>query len=149
MDQDDFDNGAMETNAGSTDGENPHPEAFAGESASEIINLSHSGTTIEDRMARITLTVESSAEEQQSPSLPYPVVAFGASAGGLQAFREILENLNPTTGMAFVLVTHLAPDQKSFLSEIIERYTQMPVHSIEDGQRPNRITFTSCFPTRR
>ncbi len=137
MDQDDFDNGAMETNAGSTDGENPHPEAFAGESASEIINLSHSGTTIEDQMARITLTVESSAEEQQSPSLPYPVVAFGASAGGLQALREVLESLDPATGMAFVLVTHLAPDQKSFLTEIIERYTQMPVVSIEEGQRPD------------
>ena len=81
--------------------------------------------------------VVNEAEEQQSPALMYPVVGFGASAGGLQAFKEVLENLNPTTGMAFVLVTHLAPDQKSFLSEIVERYTQMPVHSIEDGQPAN------------
>lgn len=63
-------------------------------------------------------------------------MAFGASAGGLQAFREILENLDPNTGMAFVPVTHLAPDQKSFLSEIVERYTDMPVLSVEGGQRP-------------
>ena len=82
------------------------------------------------------LTVEGVAEENQSPALPFPVVAFGASAGGLQAFREILENLDPNTGMSFVLVTHLAPDQKSFLSEIVERYTQMPVSHIEDGTRP-------------
>jgi chemotaxis response regulator CheB len=75
-------------------------------------------------------------EEQQSPALLYPVVGFGASAGGLQAFREILENLDSNTGMAFVLVTHLAPDQRSFMSEIVERYTQMPVVSISDGQRP-------------
>ncbi len=82
------------------------------------------------------IEIESEAEEHQSPALMYPIVGFGASAGGLQAFREILENLDPATGMAFVLVTHLAPDQRSFMSEIVERYTQMPVLSIEDGQRP-------------
>lgn len=82
------------------------------------------------------MSVQSVAAEQQAPALPYPVAGFGASAGGLQAFKEILENLDPHTGMTFVLVTHLAPDQRSFLSEIVERYTQMPVVSVEDGQRP-------------
>lgn len=82
------------------------------------------------------ISIESQAEENQAPSLQYPVVGFGASAGGLQAFREVLENLDPNTGMSFVLVTHLAPDQKSFLLEIVERYTNMPVSSIVDGQRP-------------
>src|SRR6266567_6732759 len=90
------------------------------------------------RPPTLGVSVVPEAEEQQSPALMYPIVGFGASAGGLQAFKEVLENLNPATGMAFVLVTHLAPDQKSFLSEIVERYTQMPVHSIEDGQRPLR-----------
>ncbi len=84
----------------------------------------------------IALAVESAAEQQQSPALLYPVVGFGSSAGGLQALQEILQDLDPNTGMAFVLVTHLAPDQKSYLSEILERYTQMPVHAIENGQRP-------------
>lgn len=87
-------------------------------------------------LTSLELTIETATHEQQPPSLPYPVVGFGASAGGLQAFKEVLENLDPKTGMAFVLVTHLAPDQKSFLSEIVERYTQMPVHSVEAGQRP-------------
>lgn len=82
------------------------------------------------------ISIESQSEENQAPALRHPVVGFGASAGGLQAFKEILENLDPNTGMAFVLVTHLAPDQKSFLSEIVERYTNMPVSSIEDGQLP-------------
>jgi two-component system CheB/CheR fusion protein len=84
----------------------------------------------------LALTVETGAEEHQAPALLYPVVGVGASAGGLQAFKEVLENLDPNTGMAFVLVTHLAPDQRSFLSEIVERYTQMPVLHAEDGQRP-------------
>jgi two-component system, chemotaxis family, CheB/CheR fusion protein len=82
------------------------------------------------------ISIEAAAEENQAPALQYPVVGFGASAGGLQAFKEVLENLDAKTGMAFVLVTHLAPDQKSFMSEIVERYTNMPVSSIEDRQRP-------------
>ena len=82
------------------------------------------------------LTLETEAALQQGPALSYPVVGFGASAGGLQAFREILENLDTETGMAYVLVTHMATDQKSFLAEIVERYTRMPVVHIEDGQRP-------------
>ncbi|HEY2470304.1 MAG TPA: CheR family methyltransferase [Terracidiphilus sp.] len=87
------------------------------------------------------IRLETSAEEYQAPALPHPVVAFGASAGGLQAFTEILENLDPDTGMSFVLVTHLAPDQKSFLSEIVERYTRMPVSAAENGHRlePNHL----------
>jgi two-component system, chemotaxis family, CheB/CheR fusion protein len=89
-----------------------------------------------DGLVGLNLSVEASPDERHAPALLYPIVAFGASAGGLQAFKEILENLDPNTGMAFVLVTHLAPDQKSFLSEILERYTNMPVLSIENGQRP-------------
>ena len=41
--------------------------------------------------------------------------------------------------MAFVIVQHLAPDYKSLLSELIGRYTRMPVYEIEDGMvvQPN------------
>jgi two-component system, chemotaxis family, CheB/CheR fusion protein len=78
----------------------------------------------------------SDEEEQQGPALPYPVVGFGASAGGLQAVREVMENVPEKTGMAYVLVTHLAPDQKSFLTEIMSRFTKMPVETIEEAQRP-------------
>ncbi len=82
------------------------------------------------------ITVESSEDQRRLPSLPYPLVAIGASAGGLQAFRDVLENLLPETGMTFVLVTHLAPDQRSYLTEIMERHTKMPVLPVEEGQRP-------------
>ncbi len=108
----------------------------SGESSDELEVRPEEGVDREAPLGSLALTVESAAQEQQQPALMYPVVGFGASAGGLPAFREILENLDPSTGMAFVLVTHLAPDQKSFLSEILERYTQMPVHSVEDSQRP-------------
>jgi len=82
------------------------------------------------------LSIESGNEQNQAPVLPYPVVAIGASAGGITAFRELLESLDAETGMAFVLVTHLSPDHKSYLSEIVERYTRMPVHHVAHGVRP-------------
>ncbi|HUB30043.1 MAG TPA: CheR family methyltransferase [Terracidiphilus sp.] len=81
-------------------------------------------------------TFETAAEEGQAPALLYPVVGFGASAGGIQAFKDIFSNLELGTGMAFVLVTHMAPDQKSFLPAILERYTKLPVVPVENGQRP-------------
>jgi two-component system CheB/CheR fusion protein len=89
-----------------------------------------------DGTALLSLSVEASGPELQPPALAYPVVAIGASAGGLQAVRELLENLDPETGMAFVLVTHLSPDHKSFLKEIVDRYTRMPVAAAEHGGRP-------------
>ena len=41
--------------------------------------------------------------------------------------------------MAFVLVQHLAPDHKSILTELIQRYTRMQVFEVEDGMavQPN------------
>ena len=76
------------------------------------------------------------SEEGQAAALPYPVVGIGASAGGLQAFQELLENLPEQTGMAYVLISHLAPDKPSYLTEILSRHTAMPVRSIEEGVRP-------------
>ncbi|HEX7151690.1 MAG TPA: chemotaxis protein CheB, partial [Thermoanaerobaculia bacterium] len=61
------------------------------------------------------------------------VVGIGASAGGLDAFRELLQALPPDSGMAFVIVQHLARDQKSMLPDILSRSTTMPVIEIVDA----------------
>src|SRR6266849_3916202 len=44
---------------------------------------------------------------------PFPVVGIGASAGGIEAFIEVFRHLPADTGMAFVVVTHLAPTHDS------------------------------------
>jgi two-component system CheB/CheR fusion protein len=71
----------------------------------------------------------------------FPVVAIGASAGGLKAFEELLGALPANPGMAFVLVPHLAPHFKSHLAEILGRCTALPVSEIKtkDKVSPNRI----------
>jgi len=58
------------------------------------------------------------------------VVGIGASAGGLEAFIQLLEKLSDDTGMAFVLIQHLEPSHESRLSEILTRHTNMPVHQV-------------------
>ncbi|MGB3516265.1 MAG: chemotaxis protein CheB [Elainellaceae cyanobacterium] len=75
------------------------------------------------------------------PEEMFPVVAIGASAGGLEAFTQLLSHLPATTGMAFVLVQHLDPNQPSLLSEIMGRTTEMPVLEVVDGVAiaPNQV----------
>jgi len=63
----------------------------------------------------------------------FPIVGIGASAGGLKAFQEFFTNMPANSGMAFVLVQHLAPHHLSILSEIVSRYTSMQVLEVEDG----------------
>ncbi len=58
---------------------------------------------------------------------PFPIVGIGASAGGLEAFQNLLANLPADTGMAFVLVQHLNPHHESRLTELLSRSTAMPV----------------------
>ena len=45
-------------------------------------------------------------------SNPFPVVGIGASAGGLDAFRKLLKAIPEDSGMAYVLVQHLHPQQQ-------------------------------------
>jgi two-component system CheB/CheR fusion protein len=70
-----------------------------------------------------------------------PVVGIGASAGGLEAFTQLLKHLPLDTGLAFVLVQHLDPKHESMLTGILSRETQMPVEEVQDGAsvQPNRV----------
>ena len=61
---------------------------------------------------------------------PTCVVGIGASAGGLEALQQLLTFLPSNTGMAFVIIQHLAPDHKSLLAEILGKYTALPVMEI-------------------
>ena len=71
----------------------------------------------------------------------FPVVGVGASAGGLEAFTQLLKALPVDTGMAFVLVQHLAPSHPSALTEILSRTTKMPVLEVRDEPtvEPNHV----------
>src|SRR5262252_3162883 len=81
------------------------------------------------------------AEGQEGKNDLVAVVGVGASAGGLEAFRQLLKSLPDDTGMAIVLITHLDPKHESILPELISRATTLPVSEAVDGARvePNHI----------
>ena len=78
-------------------------------------------------------------EKRNTP--PFPVVGIGASAGGLQGIESFFDNMPPDTGMAFVIVQHLAAAHTSHMAELVGRYTKMPVKQVQSRTRiePNHV----------
>src|SRR2546423_15190148 len=61
------------------------------------------------------------------------VVGIGASAGGLDAFLDLLSAIPAETGLAFVLIQHLDPRHDSLLVDILAGATALPVREVVDG----------------
>jgi two-component system CheB/CheR fusion protein len=87
----------------------------------------------------------SEAGGSAGPQLPVPVraphqaavnfavVDIGASAGGLDAWRKLVDALPAATGMGYILVQHLDPDHESLIVELIADHTSMTVLQAADG----------------
>ncbi len=79
------------------------------------------------------LKVQSSSEIKIENS-EFPIVGIGASAGGLDLIKKLLENLPLDTGMAFIVIQHLATGQQS-LNIVIgsEKKPKMYQHKTKRG----------------
>src|SRR5271157_3784889 len=73
-----------------------------------------------------------------SKTAEFPVVAIGASAGGLDACRKLLDALPGVNGMAFIIVQHLDPSHDSMMVDLLAGHTSMPVLLATDGMRIGR-----------
>lgn len=84
---------------------------------------------------------EEMALAHEASSDNFVIVAIGASAGGLEAFTELVRALPANTGMAFVLVQHMDPTHHSMLRELVSKETSMEVVEVTNGLRvePNHI----------
>ena len=71
--------------------------------------------------------------QDEMGSLRFPVAGVGASAGGLEAYSELLDGLSTNPGLALLLVSHLDPEQKSHLAPILSRVSRMPVLEATEG----------------
>ncbi|MEO8268691.1 MAG: chemotaxis protein CheB, partial [Aureliella sp.] len=71
----------------------------------------------------------------------FSVVGVGASAGGLEAFTQLLTHLDDDTGMAFVLIQHLDPLHDSKLADLLAKATSMPLVEVTEGMTvcPNHV----------
>jgi len=69
----------------------------------------------------------------ETPKVDFPIIAIGASAGGLEALELFLGNVPEGAGMAFVIVQHLDPTRKGYLVDLLKRKTAMAVSEVEDN----------------
>jgi len=86
------------------------------------------------------LTYKVITNEAMSFGKDFPIVCVGGSAGGLDAYTRLLQNLPPDMGVAIVIVNHLRT-VATMLHEILPRYTEMPVELITERLdiQPNHV----------
>ncbi len=79
--------------------------------------------------------------QKDEPRPPFSIVGIGASAGGLEALKELLEHVPTDTGLGFVLVQHLDPQHDSALTQILSRSTAMSVREVTNNLlvEPNHV----------
>ena len=78
-------------------------------------------------------SVAKTSPPESSPAADtLPIVGIGASAGGLEALVQFLEQVPPASGLAFVIVQHLDPTRKCFMVDLLQRATPMKVVEITD-----------------
>ena len=80
------------------------------------------------------------SSRKQGPSLKagssdIPVVAIGASAGGLEALTAVLRALPTDIALAFILIQHLDPKRRSILPDLLAKATKIPVHEAIDAMK--------------
>ena len=84
-----------------------------------------------------------SASTTALPSAPpgFVIVGIGASAGGLEAMEEFFHHMPPTSGMAFVVVSHQHAGHVSLLPSLLSKCTAMSVVEVTDGLEvePNHV----------
>lgn len=70
-----------------------------------------------------------------------PIVAIGASAGGIPALQRFFEAVPDNPGLAFIVVLHLSPSHESHLVNVLQRATALDVVQVQTTARvkPNCI----------
>ena len=73
--------------------------------------------------------------------MSFPIIGIGSSAGGLEPLQALIRAVPEASGLAFVIVAHLDPTQKSHLPELLARCTAMPVMQVEETTevRPDHV----------
>ncbi len=98
-------------------------------------------------MKKETISKRSPVKRKKKTALELPadntfyVVGIGASAGGLDALERFFGNMPESSGMAFIVVSHLDPTHISIMPELIQKSTKMKLFQAEDGMilEPNHV----------
>jgi two-component system, chemotaxis family, CheB/CheR fusion protein len=74
------------------------------------------------------------ASSKATKTIRGPIIGLGASAGGLEALNAFFAEVPENSGMAFVVVVHMAPKQPSMMPELLQKVTCVSVSVAKDGQ---------------
>lgn len=77
-----------------------------------------------------------SGQETHSEQHPHAgcIVCIGASAGGLQAISDLLDNLDQGQGLSLIIAQHRGEQQnQDMLGDLLARHTSMPLVTAEHG----------------
>ncbi|WP_166267643.1 CheR family methyltransferase [Marinobacter caseinilyticus] len=87
------------------------------------------------------MIIDQTKPDSDPSQLSFPVIAIGASAGGLEALRQFFQSLVAEPGCAFIVVTHHKGDHPSLLPELLARYSELRCVEAADGMalEPNCI----------
>ena len=91
------------------------------------------------RTAKLAAVRQGASGREKTPA-SFPIVAIGASAGGLEAFSSLLRALPPEPGVALIFIPHLDPTHESALVELLSRTTRLNVHQAAEGLRVSADT---------
>src|SRR5262245_53356947 len=75
------------------------------------------------------------AAPPENPGPDFPIVGVGASAGGLEAFSQLLSALPAHPRLAIILIQHLAPQHASALPTLLSGISTCPVVQAQEGMR--------------
>ncbi len=69
------------------------------------------------------------------------LVGIGASAGGVQALKDLFASIPADSGMAYVVILHLSQQFESNLDTILQNQTKMPVLQVSEPIKvqPNHV----------
>jgi two-component system CheB/CheR fusion protein len=111
------------------------------------------------KRSRRTRADDPADSEDPAPTLPLPsrpaassepvIVGVGASAGGLEAFSQLLRSLPSEPNLALVLVQHLDPRHESSLAALLASTTPLPVTNISGGETKIEASHVYVIPPNR
>ena len=87
---------------------------------------------MQEKSKKLKPTVSAKEKTSDSVISRFPIVCIGASAGGLEAFEQFLSNVPENSGMAYIVIQHLDPNQKGMLPELLQRVSIMKVVQAKD-----------------
>ena len=90
-----------------------------------------------DRSIKVSNSLHGDLDSAQDDSLANipTIIGVGASAGGLEAFSQLLEALPPLPNAAIIFVQHLSPQHESALQGLLSARTTLPVVQVVEGTR--------------